>query len=260
MRSGMCLAVALGLAAASVAIVCPTAQATVVGQVVFSDTTYADADWTIVNSFAAGFVGQVATGGDPGSYRQTELFVGEDVPFVGQLNRNFVYDPSASGPVTGITYNFALETTNAEGAGYEPLLEQNGKLYIDFTTTGNASPNTWLTENRVLGLGDFGELTISPLNALIFNPASKPDFSTNGTTMEFGYEVTAGGGGFFTSVTGIDNDPITLTVTPKTTTPSVPEPSTWALLLIGFAGVGFASYLRSAKRAARSPHKQRSCY
>ena len=151
MRSGMCSAVGFGLAAASVATVGSAAQATVVGQVVFSDTTYADADWTIVNSFAAGFVGQAATGGDPGSYRQTELFVGEDVPFVGQLNRNFVYDPLASGPVTGITYNFALETLNAAGAGYEPLLEQNGKLYIDFTTTGNASPNTWLTENRVLG-------------------------------------------------------------------------------------------------------------
>ena len=193
-------------------------------------------------------MGQVATGGDPGSYRQTELFVGEDVPFVGQLNRNFVYDPSASGRVTGITYNFALETTNAEGAGYKALLEQNGKLYIDFTTTGNASPNTWLTENRVLGLSDFGELAISPLNALIFNPASKPDFSASGSTMEFGYEVTAGGGGIFRSVTGIDNDPITLTVTPKATTPGVPEPSSWAMTLLGFAGLGLAAYLRSAKK------------
>jgi hypothetical protein len=248
MRSGMCSAVALGLAATPLLSVAPTAQAALVSEVVFSDMDYADADWTIVNSFATGFVGQVATGGDPGSYRQTELFVGEDVPFVGQLNRNFVYDPSASGPVTGITYNFALKTTNAEGAGYEPLLEQNGKLYIDFTTTGNASPNTWLTEDRVLGLGDFGELTISPLNALIFNPASKPNFSANGSTMEFGYEVTAGGGGFFQSITGIDNDPITLTVTPKATTPSVPEPSSWAMMLLGFAGLGLAAYLRSAKR------------
>jgi hypothetical protein len=83
---------------------------------------------------------------------------------------------------------------------------------------------------------------------LIFNPASKPDFSVNGSTMEFGYEVTAGGGGFFTSVTGIDNDPITLTVTPKATSPSVPESSTWAMMLLGFAGLGFASY-RLARRA-----------
>jgi hypothetical protein len=31
---------------------------------------------------------------------------------------------------------------------------------------------------------------------------------------------------------------------------AVPEPSTWAMLLIGFAGIGFASYHRSAARLA----------
>jgi hypothetical protein len=30
---------------------------------------------------------------------------------------------------------------------------------------------------------------------------------------------------------------------------SVPEPSTWAMLLIGFAGIGFATYRRKSKRA-----------
>ena len=28
----------------------------------------------------------------------------------------------------------------------------------------------------------------------------------------------------------------------------VPEPSTWAMMLLGFAGLGLAAYLRSAKR------------
>jgi hypothetical protein len=245
MRSGICSLVVL----ASVATVCPTAsQATTVSQVVFHDSTYADADWTVVNSFGLFSVGQIATGGDPGSYRQTVLSVGQDVPFVGQFNKNFSYDPSAQGAVTGITYNIALETTNAEGATYEPLLEQNGKRYIDFITTGNATPNTWLTENLVLSLSDFGELTISAQNALIFNSASKPDFSAAGSTIFFGYEVTAGGAGFFTSITGIDNDPITLTVTPKAS--GVPELSTWAMLLLGFAGLGFAGYRASRKNVA----------
>jgi hypothetical protein len=243
MRSAICSTLVLGFAAASIG---PVAHATTANQVVFSDTDYADSDWTIVNSFGLGYAKQVATGGDPGSYRETELFVGQDVPFVGQFNKNFSHDPSARGAVTGITYNFALKTTNAEGATYEPLLEQNGKWYIDFTTTGNATPNNWLTENRVLDLGDFGELTISPFNALIFNPASKPDFSAAGSPILFGYEVTAGGGGFFASITGIDNDPITLTVTP--TTPSVPQPSTWAMMLLGFAGLGFAGW-RASRRA-----------
>jgi hypothetical protein len=32
-------------------------------------------------------------------------------------------------------------------------------------------------------------------------------------------------------------------------TPSVPEPSTWAMMLLGFAGLGYAGF----KRARKSP-------
>ena len=82
--------------AASIA-VAAEANAAVVSQVVFSDQTYADADWTIVNQFGLISAGQQATGGHPGSYRQVALGVGQDVPFVGQLNKTFVYDPSING-------------------------------------------------------------------------------------------------------------------------------------------------------------------
>jgi hypothetical protein len=30
-------------------------------------------------------------------------------------------------------------------------------------------------------------------------------------------------------------------------TPAVPEPSTWAMLLLGFAGIGFMAYRRKSK-------------
>jgi PEP-CTERM motif len=32
----------------------------------------------------------------------------------------------------------------------------------------------------------------------------------------------------------------------------VPEPSTWAMMLLGFAGLGFAAYLRAGRLAARA--------
>jgi hypothetical protein len=32
-------------------------------------------------------------------------------------------------------------------------------------------------------------------------------------------------------------------------TASVPEPSTWAMMLLGFAGIGFMAYRRKAKPA-----------
>jgi PEP-CTERM motif len=35
-------------------------------------------------------------------------------------------------------------------------------------------------------------------------------------------------------------------------TPPIPEPSTWALMLLGFAGLGFAGY-RKAHKARRAP-------
>jgi uncharacterized membrane protein len=35
-------------------------------------------------------------------------------------------------------------------------------------------------------------------------------------------------------------------------TPAVPEPSTWAMLLLGFAGVGFMTYCRKNKTALQA--------
>jgi len=214
-------------------------------QVVFSDSIYADADWTIVNQFGLISAGQQPTGGNPGSYRQVALSVGQNIPFVGQLNRNFVYNPSVSGEITGITYKIDLETTNAEGATYLALLSQNGNLYIETMHTGNASPNTWLTENIVLNLADFALLRTNSQGNVIIDSNSRPDFSVSGSPITFGYEVTAGGAGFFTSITGIDNDPIILTVTPS----AVPEPTTVVLSLTALVFMGIM-YLRRRRKGA----------
>jgi hypothetical protein len=184
-------------------------------------------------------------GGNPGSYRQVALSVGQDIPFVGQLNRNFVYNPSVSGEITGITYKIDLETTNAEGATYLALLSQNGNLYIETMNTGNASPNTWLTENILLNLADFALLRTNSQGNVIIDSNSRPDFSVTGSPITFGYEVTAGGAGFFTSITGIDNDPIILTVTPS----AVPEPTTVVLSLTALVFMGIM-YLRRRRQGA----------
>ena len=34
---------------------------------------------------------------------------------------------------------------------------------------------------------------------------------------------------------------------PNAVTPGVPEPSTWAMMILGFAGVGFMAYRRRSK-------------
>jgi hypothetical protein len=50
------------------------------------------------------------------------------------------------------------------------------------------------------------------------------------------------GGGFFT-----DQAPVVTLVSSITT--AVPEPSTWAMMILGFAGIGFMAYRRKSKPA-----------
>jgi hypothetical protein len=37
----------------------------------------------------------------------------------------------------------------------------------------------------------------------------------------------------------------------QTITPAVPEPSTWAMMILGFAGVGFMTYRRKSRPSLR---------
>ena len=125
------------LVAASIA-VAPAARA---GTFVFSDPNNVDANWTIVNQFGLNAAGSVATGGNPGSYRQ--ISISGFTPFVGELNNTFVYNPSAQGAITGITYNADFITLNATGSSYFPLVAQNGNTYIENAHGFNASFNVW---------------------------------------------------------------------------------------------------------------------
>jgi PEP-CTERM motif len=46
--------------------------------------------------------------------------------------------------------------------------------------------------------------------------------------------------------------PIEFTVTAVSSVAAVPEPSTWAMLLLGFAGIGFMTYRRKQSGSALS--------
>lgn len=184
----------------------------------FSDQNFPNANWTIPDSLFLdpSQTGQRLTGGNPGAYRQTGVIFAERPDYAANLNTTFVYTPAIQGPITGITYNMDLEAISAIGSTYAPVISQNGVLFYDPLETAYNSENIWLNYNLVLNLDHF-----TPLHG---GPAT-PNFVT-GSAITFGYLVSTGGAEFYESISGIDNDPITLT----TRSANVPEPATVLLL------------------------------
>ena len=82
--------------------------------------------------------------------------------------------------------------------------------------------------------------TVGPTPAYPNEPQhtfSYTSFLTAGETVLFGVN-DGGNGNFFYDSTGL-----------QATVSSVPEPSTWAMMILGFAGVGFLAYRRKSKPA-----------
>jgi len=202
----------------------------------FSDVTFSNGDWTIQNlpyaetdpgaTFAAV---QVTSGGNAGDYRQTTLnYSGPNQGIVvGHLATNAVYDPSL-GAIGSIDFAFDLRFFNFPGTGPSPsnavgygaLIEQGGQYYRAPAVA--TVTNSWV------------HFAFSTTAASFNSPIGHPDFSATGAPITLGY-YTANGTGHAsatTTISGIDN--WSATINPA----AVPEPATWAMLLLGFGSMG----------------------
>ena len=180
----------------------------------------------------------------------------------------FNYDPTTAG--------FQRNTTNYSHAfgggpfGTVPIISEsfsiNGGPALNFSNFDSGGIQSYSDEfESSLGLGSsFNILTpqlffVEIASAYINGPSNSIPLSL---TSPFTYTLQAGDtssgsiayrttdftSGFFELVAA-DLSPTTLTVT---VAESVPEPATWAMMIIGFAGVGFIAYRRKLKPALRS--------
>jgi hypothetical protein len=216
------------------------------GSITFFDGTFADSDWqlTVFTNGGNATATQVPSGGDPGAYRQITNTVADApnpnieaqvIGFHGNLNA--LYNPQAMGAITSINYSedAILLLGDGQGQGASLALLQNGNVYQG---PYHITPNTAWTNLEDLGVvaSDFGEI----VPALIgipgksgVDPTQHPDFSANGSLIEFGFirsNSTEVGGPGYTTIGGIDNWTVTVNS-------AVPEPCTLTLLGIAAASL-----------------------
>lgn len=171
----------------------------------WSDDTFPLVDWTsakLVDTTpgASATTSSITqpTGGASGPYRETTHTWSNGAIIVGHLDALFVHDPAPE-PVYTVTFRtFANHLTGVSVGGAVGLLcgvRQSG--YWFGGPTINVFAPVWASYQQELTSEDFTNLSVSgPL---------RPDFSSTGSLLEFGYLTSnSASGGPVTKVIGID--------------------------------------------------------
>ncbi|WP_198030111.1 PEP-CTERM sorting domain-containing protein [Bradyrhizobium sp. Tv2a-2] len=146
---------------------------------------------------------------------------------------NVVYDLSFQGGGSGVlTLNFATVAA-AENINYTSITP----YFVSLTVTGldgmdfNILPSN-LQNNGAIQTGPSGQFWTLTINEAV--PTSGDYLSIYTQSGEI-YTTPYGHGIFNTTITSIDG---------PTLASAVPEPSTWAMMILGFVGLGFMAYGR----------------
>lgn len=100
--------------------------------VVFFDGTFDDANWTVTQSHDLISAHQIGSGGNPGSFRQTQISSAEQFDYAVSVNNAFLYNPSTQGAITAFTFeNDLIRITRNFGSDYYLLIQQAGVSYYD---------------------------------------------------------------------------------------------------------------------------------
>ena len=174
--------------AVSVALLATTVQAQ---PVTFADGEFNAADWTatlILDTTGGGATFTALRqlqGGNPGSFWRTmHQFGGVGGMVVAHARAGAVYDPRTQGPINTIDYSWDLIHLNSTGTAqvaYRLLVFQNGTYYN--TTNDLSVAPAWVSFGR-------NGLQATNLVRIAGNGPLRPDFSTNGAPIQFGF-ITA---------------------------------------------------------------------
>lgn len=205
-------------------------------------TTSASADIVTLK-----YMGTVESGADTSGYFGT---AGANLTN-DAFTATFVFDTSR-----GSEYQFAAHGGSVYPSPSPALsasLTINGKtfnedptIYADF----QESPISKGLFQAYAGVGEFDNDSVSLALNVVTSDPNAPQFSS--LAAPFSYTSVAGDDNLGRFTFGADNLFLlsnTVTQTNPTFTAAVPEPSTWAMMILGFFGIGFLTYRRKNQMA-----------
>jgi hypothetical protein len=202
---------------------------------VFQDSTFNNSDWTATllplsvsgADITTSPPGKDTINGNPGSSRKTTHIYPTGDIFVAHVYSPSSYNPATQGAIVSLSsqYDLTNSSTVAGDVAYSLLVKQNGRYYHageDYIHTGS----TWTTfatgpKHTNLTAASFVELAIPPSD-------NHPDFSCNGSRIEFGYLTrnhNPNSGTTDTTISNLDNWKVSIDPTrPCTQCGTITEP------------------------------------
>jgi hypothetical protein len=224
--------------------------------ITFTDSNFNSADYTQSLVYTSNatlgytFCSGCGQGGVPGlqvTLDSTGTVANPGVGSIGFINTTFSYDPAA-GAVVSISASVDKILTDSiinPGAAntFRPTIEQNGNYYLAAIPGPSIPPGSDTTGWNTLSMSG---LQASDFEEYDFTTGAFVDANPNfsGAPMLFGLSQTFTNPGEFNATAIYDPLQITLTIA------GVPEPSTWAMLTIGFAGLGVFAQMAKKRREA----------
>jgi hypothetical protein len=164
----------------------------------------------------------------------------------GVLETLFTYNPSTQGAISSINASVDKNFSTTEGGAgigntFRPLIEQDGNIYLA------AIQGSTVTGPTTTGYLSFSGTGLTASDFLIFNfttgvfGTANPNFAGDPIVLGLGQNINLAAN--TTNFADYDNLSITLNS-------AVPEPSIWAMMILGFCGLGFLAYRRKQNGAA----------
>ncbi|MCC6241621.1 MAG: PEP-CTERM sorting domain-containing protein [Gemmatimonadaceae bacterium] len=165
------------------------------------------------------------------------------------INPSFVYNPLTNGALSTISFSFDVFGASTAGFSgpffgfYRPIILQNGTFFSISGLNVTPTTGTSTTFQQTFSASD------NWISAIVGDP-TQIDFSGAAGALSFGWRYETGALTCPTTCVPweyvVDLDNYSVSVTPASSTSTVPEPSTYALMAAGLSLMGMAARRRRA--------------